>query len=204
MMVRHRVVSRFNDPSRTLFGYLLDAGGTWVVCPKCSGPASVKVEVDEKDCFGETAELTCTSCLHRSTSLPPPTPPPPYCYGCGTRISIFRPLPKQRGMGLGPPNRRQGCGVCRRLKHGSDPYFGLPFFLKTEIGGKEFWAVNRRHLSDLRMYLGATLRERNPWIGISLTAMARLPAWTKVASMRPKIVRTIDKMLASAERHRLT
>lgn len=63
--------------------------------------------------------------------------------------------------------------------------------------------MNRHHLADMRMFLGATLRERNPRIGLSLTAMARLPAWTKIASMRPKVVRSIDKMLTTAERHGL-
>ena len=198
------MVNRIDDPSETLLTYLLDDGGIWVVCPKCRGPAKVEMKVAENGRVRDTAELACTSCFNRATSEPPSDPQAPECYGCGTRISIDRPLPVQRGMGIGPPNRRQGCGVCRRLKRGCDPYFGLPFFLKTEIQGREIWAVNRRHLTDLRKFLGATLRERNPRNGISLTAMARLPAWTKVASMRPKVIRTIDKMLQSAERHRLT
>lgn len=124
------------------------------------------------------------------------------CHGCGTR-RIDRPIWIHGPDAYFPLNRRERCGFCRRLKLASDPYFGLPFFFKTEIGGKELWALNRRHLADMRMFLGATLRERNPRIGLALTAMARLPAWTKVASMRSKVVRSIDKMLANAEQRGL-
>ena len=171
----------------------------WVVCPRCHGPAKIKIERTESGRLPEAVKLVCTDCSHRAISEFPSNPQAPLCYGCGTR-RIDRPHPGHDAEAIAPQNSRERCGFCRRLKHGCDPYFGLPFFLKTEIGGKQLWALNRRHLEDMRMFVGATLRERNPRIGLSLTAMARLPAWTKAASMRPKIVRSIDKMLVNAER----
>lgn len=87
------------------------------------------------------------------------------------------------------------------LAEGCDPYFRLPLFLKAQIAGKEIWAVNVPHLLDLRMYLGAILRERRS--GLSLTAMKRLPSWMKSASMRPKVVRALDRMFETAMAHRL-
>ena len=193
---------RINDPSQSIFSYLLDPEGVWVVCPKCHGPARSKIELTQDGRLPEAAKLACTGCSYRATSEFPPNPRSPICYGCGTR-RIDRPDPRYNALDITPHNSRERCGFCRRLKRGYEPHSGLPFFLKTEIGGKELWALSHRHLADMRMFLGATLRERNPHVGLRLTAMARLPAWTKVASMRPKIVRSIDKMLVTAGRHGL-
>lgn len=189
---------RVDDPSWSIFTYLLDSDGVWVVCPKCQGPAKIKVELTENQELPEIVKLVCTDCAHSAISKSSSNPQAPRCHGCGTR-RIDRPISSHDTPGISfPLNRRERCTFCRRLKLGSDPYFGLRFFLRAQIGGKEFWALNSRHLADMRMFLGATLRERNPRIGLTLTAMARLPAWTKVASMRKRVVRSVDKMLATA------
>lgn len=195
--------SRITDHNRSVFAYLFDREGMWVVCPQCRGPAQIEAEYAKYSWDRELAVLTCRNCLYRSTSAEPPSPPPKRCNSCGMRVSIDDPIPPRRGMGMGPPNRRQGCGFCRRLQNGCDPYFGFPFFLSEQIRGEELWAVNLLHAVDMRRYLGATLRERNPY-GLSLSAMARLPAWTKTALMRPKVVRALDKMIKAAGRYGLT
>ena len=97
------MVNRIDDPSETLLTYLLDDGGIWVVCPKCRGPAKVEMKVAENGRVRDTAELACTSCFNRATSEPPSDPQAPECYGCGTRISIDRPLPVQRAWVSGLP-----------------------------------------------------------------------------------------------------
>jgi len=181
-------MKRVDDPSWSIWAYLYDPAGVWVACPSCSGPARVMPEIGKGGHSEHTAQLTCTCCLYRAHSAPPTNPNAPLCHGCGTRISVEQPLPKRKGVGLGPPNRRQGCGLCKRLKCGQDPYFGLQFFMRSDVGGREIWAINRRHLRDMAVFIRARLRERNPAVALSLTAMARLPAWMKTAHMRPRIL----------------
>lgn len=197
-----RSITRVADPSWSIFSYLLDAGGVWVACPKCHGPARVRIELTENRTLPDAAQIVCMGCLHRAVCGCPSNPQELRCYGCGTR-RIDRPDPAFDAEAITPHHSRERCRYCRSLKHGRDPYSGQPFFLKGEIGGKELWALNRHHLVDMRIFLGATLRERNPDTGLTLTAMARLPAWTKAASIRPRIVRFLDKLLASADRYGL-
>jgi len=57
---------------------------------------------------------------------------------------------------------------------------------------------NLAHLAVLEDYLGAKVRERGPVRG--LTMMARLPAWMKAATMRPKILRGLTHLRERAEK----
>lgn len=201
--MRHRPSNklRATDPSPSIFSYLMDSGRVWVECPNCKGPAKIVPRLIDGRYIGNTADMSCSACLMNRASKDTVENDTPRCNSCGTRVSIDKPVPKRSCSGKAPPNRRLGCGFCRRLQQGCDPFFGLPFFLKAKVSGKELWAVNRRQATELQYYLSATLRERGN--GMALTAFARLPAWVKTASARPKVLQALRRMLSLADHHHL-
>ncbi len=74
----------------------------------------------------------------------------------------------------------------------------LPLYLTTQVAGETLWVDNLQHLELLEEYLGAKVRERGPVPG--LTMMARLPAWMKAATTRPKILRGLRHLRERAEK----
>ncbi|RFS86806.1 hypothetical protein D0T12_00510 [Actinomadura spongiicola] len=77
-----------------------------------------------------------------------------------------------------------------------DPYFGQPLWLRADCcGGRTLWAFNERHLDLLEGYVGARLRERGEYVG--MTMVAKLPAWLKSAKHRGEILRVIGRLRAS-------
>ncbi|WP_199547118.1 hypothetical protein [Streptomyces sp. N35] len=97
------------------------------------------------------------------------------------------------------------CGVARTTKgnvltfrHGDpvDPWFGLPLWLQTRTRHGHLWAYNREHLTLIREFVAATLRERAPWYdtGAKMTVVARLPRWITKAGHRQEILRAIDRI----------
>jgi len=74
-----------------------------------------------------------------------------------------------------------------------DPIFNLPLWFQTEVKGEVFWAYNRKHLSDIRDYASAKLRERKA-TGYT-TMVERLPSFIKSAKNRSAIIKAIDKMM---------
>lgn len=131
------------------------------------------------------------------------------CPRCGKSAHVT-PVPENSGL----PDRelfahRLVCGHCglARTKPclgyylsagasstATDPYFKLPLRLRAEIRHGWLWAYNFEHLSLIRCYVQASLREHAPWDdgGIRHTAVARLPKWIKSAKHRAEIVREID------------
>lgn len=205
---------RYTDPGYSIGGYFVAPETILVICPKCDGPADVLSENDDG-----AARLSCRRCPHRehtdntahrhglhfSVTRPP-------CPRCGAAFTDKGYKWGAKSTGL-PVRGRLHCTMCRpnkrwewrapvfELAEGCDPYFRLPLFLRQQVAGKEIWALNVRHLLDLRAYLGAQLRERRfPW---TLTAMKRLPSWMKAASMRPKVIRALEKMFDEAVRNNL-
>lgn len=81
----------------------------------------------------------------------------------------------------------------------ADPYFRQPLWLRADCcGGQTLWAFNQRHLDILEGYVGARLRERGTYSGMTL--LAKLPAWLKSAKHRTEILRTIARLRASLPR----
>jgi ribosomal protein S27AE len=165
-----------------------------VECPRCGQRALV---------HGLPKRLSCTSCgLSRSDGT----------YG---RMEAFirRRCPRC-GVWITRRIVRKGvvqsiavsCPTCRAVSNvrptgwrslspeASDPWFGLPLWLRTELRGREIWAWNREHLAFLREWLGATLRERVP--NVNRSVASRLPAWMKAAGNREDVVRALDRMAA--------
>jgi len=81
-----------------------------------------------------------------------------------------------------------------RLGESTDPYFGLPLWLRTDVRGETLWAYNREHLSFLDAYVRAALRQRAPNWNASLTS--RLPRWMKTASRRQDVLKAIARIAA--------
>ncbi|MFE2011433.1 hypothetical protein [Streptomyces sp. NPDC059491] len=119
----------------------------------------------------------------------------------GTTLLLFRP-------------RRlvcRGCGLSRSwsgrrivLPHGTerparDPYFGARLWLQTETRHGWLWAYDLEHLDLIRRFVGATLREREPWYDTrrTKTLVARLPIWMKRARNRDEILRAVGRIHAS-------
>ncbi|MFC9390075.1 hypothetical protein [Streptomyces venezuelae] len=104
----------------------------------------------------------------------------------------------------------RGCGLARRhpgerlaLRFGAepvtDPYFGLPLWLQTETRHGLLWAYNPEHLTLIRQFVEAPLREHAPWHepGARMSLIARLPAWIKRAKNRTEVLRGIGRLRAS-------
>ena len=75
--------------------------------------------------------------------------------------------------------------------------FHLPLWIKAPCCGHELWAYNYHHLSWLKKYVGAELRERKEnksygWLNRSLGS--RLPSWIKDAKNRSSILDAIRKL----------
>ncbi|GAA3870078.1 hypothetical protein GCM10023084_23930 [Streptomyces lacrimifluminis] len=79
-----------------------------------------------------------------------------------------------------------------------DPYFRIPVWLQTETRHGWLWAYNLEHLTHIRRFVAASLRERAPWYdtGQKMTLVARLPVWIKSARNRDEILRAVDRTQA--------
>ncbi|QNP69034.1 hypothetical protein IAG44_05975 [Streptomyces roseirectus] len=76
----------------------------------------------------------------------------------------------------------------------------LTLWLQADTRHGTVWAYNLEHLTLLRDFVAADLREHAPWYEHEhrrMTLVARLPAWLKSAKNRPEILRTIDRLRAS-------
>ncbi|MDH4127215.1 MAG: hypothetical protein OEV44_00565 [Spirochaetota bacterium] len=78
-----------------------------------------------------------------------------------------------------------------------DWYFHFPLWLQTACCGKNLWAYNSEHLSWLKSYVSAKLREHSPhknygWSNQSLAS--RLPNWIKQNNHREAILTAIEKL----------
>jgi hypothetical protein len=197
---------RARDPGSKLgeFGYVI-----WVHCPKCDGPAKLN-----------GSGVSCLRCNHVTIQKTEPSPlrwarirsPDPRCTHCGTALSnqaMPTALEKDGALFV-----RVKCPQCTRTvdyrgeigfppsgASTAEPEW-LRRYLETQVGGETLWVNNLAHLDALEAYLGATIRERGPVAG--LTMMARLPAWMKSATMRPKVLRGLKTLRDRADHDGIT
>lgn len=74
----------------------------------------------------------------------------------------------------------------------TDPYFQLPLWLTESVKGNILWAYNYEHLSYLKEYISADLREkygRSGW-----TMVEKLPAWMTSGKNREAVLKGINKL----------
>ena len=74
----------------------------------------------------------------------------------------------------------------------TDPYFQLPLWLTQSVRGNTLWAYNYEHLSYLKEYISADLREKNGRCG--WTMVEKLPTWMTSGKNRETILKGINKL----------
>ncbi len=188
-------MNRYSDPGSALSSF---ASHFLVHCPKCDGKAFVNPE----------GRLTCTACFHLEQ--------PGHWYGAATAyVSVkcreCHAQLRRSAPWTGPWKKLamhcEHCGdTCEYeasitkhyLNKGqmTDQVFGLPLWLQKEFRGELFWAYNYEHLTELRDYISAKLRERgiNPYsntIRKNSTMISRLPAYIKKAGNRVELLKLI-------------
>jgi len=75
--------------------------------------------------------------------------------------------------------------------HAIDPFFGLNLALKESTRYGTVWVYNAEHLSQLKLYISAQLREGN---GTKWSYFTRLPKWLKSAKNRALVLKAISKL----------
>jgi hypothetical protein len=187
-----------------------------VVCPKCGGQAKVQAKSKYAIPFVPTeTRLSCSNC---SFAIAPNEwrwfgPILGYakerCSNCG-----FKWLRHQirRKSVVGKPQNSvclacPSCGFVSRISIGwtfprfgsaVDPVFGLPLWLRTSCRGETLWAYNEEHLTRLRSYVAATLRERT--ISSRGGMISRLPSWVSAAKNRDAVLSCIDRLERKLQR----
>jgi len=188
--------------------YLLDfVEQVLVECPRCGGCALVEC----KRSLRGTPRLSCPDCGLAKRGWPPPSNSEvrrcarrrcAYCNDWLSKAAI-RLLARKRIVEILCP-----CGAVSlvpwpsasmRIGDSTDPYFGLPLWLRTEVRGERLWAYNRDHLAFLDAYVRAAHRQRSPNRNASLAS--RLPRWMKASAVRHQVLNAIGR-LARGERSR--
>lgn len=76
-----------------------------------------------------------------------------------------------------------------------DPLFGLPLWLQAPCCGQILWAYNAEHLSKLREYVAANLRQKEKSEYTRAWSMfARLPQWMSAAKNREAVLSTFRRL----------
>jgi hypothetical protein len=192
--------SRFRDSGATIWEFL---DRFFVHCPKCDGKAEItKVtpgifgevrlacitcrfsRVGKEVSYNMEVKADCTFCHGRiehfaenvkvkKTALKVRCP---HCHKADTYQPVY--LEQKRTFNAGGP--------------GTDPFLGLPLWLRADIGENTLWAYNYEHLAQIKGYVGAKLRTRS---GRNITSMLeKLPGWIKSAKNRVDLMRLIEEL----------
>lgn len=193
---RHRA----RDPGVRLAGL---GGPTWVHCPRCNAAAK-----------SDSRGVACASCGYMTIQHREPwsdrwarfASRSQLCSHCRKPLED-RQYPTARAQD-GKLFVRVQCPNCQQTvdypaRPGWSPQARpaqrwLPLFLVTQVAGQTLWVDNLAHLEALEDWLGASVRERGPVVG--LTMMARLPRWMKAAGNRAKVLRGLAQLRERAEK----
>ena len=183
---------------------LIDVADHFIVqCPECDGKAIIR---REKDVW----KLKCTACFHVEK--------PGHWYGGMTLFASVKCRECNAQIRRSTPTNRQwkkimlrcdACGdECEYEAHISthpihdglmtDPVFGLPLWLQDNFREDIFWAYNYDHLTLLKDYISAKIRERGNsprnTIRKNSSMMSRLPAYMMKAGNRKELLKIIDEL----------
>jgi len=181
-----------------------------VVCPRCAGPCVVTSQSEHPILFTpEKSRLVCLKCPFQTTSEEGGWLGPGIglakerCPNCGFKWLEKR-LDRRTIKGQGRRWAAITCPECRKTarvpvhwrvkRYGPavDPAFGLPLWLQLSCCGETLSAYNASHLSALRDYVAAGLRERT---GVMQWSMfSRLPKWLSAHKNRETILNSIDRL----------
>ncbi|MBK9256698.1 MAG: hypothetical protein IPM42_14515 [Saprospiraceae bacterium] len=177
-----------------------------VHCPKCDGKAEINVPLpfDFKN-----GTLKCTAChfSEKATELLRYKPSgKAKCHHC----LEFLDLTVIDGYKNIPSYINVTCKYCKTINKVRenwesyiskyqesgiiDPSFGLPLWFQDSVKGNIIWAYNLRHLTEIKNYVQATLRERTT-DRFKMTMVEKLPDFIKLAKNRKEVLKAIDRML---------
>lgn len=177
-----------------------------VHCPKCQGKAQVSIPThfDYKN-----AVLKCTSCHYseKATDLIRHIPTgKAKCHHC----LEFLDLTVINGHKSIPSYVNITCKYCKTINkinenwesyiekyHDSgiiDPAFGLHLWYQDTVKGDILWAYNLRHITEIKNYVRATLRERTT-DKFKMTMVEKLPDFIKTAKNRDEVLKVLQRML---------
>ncbi|MBL7999469.1 MAG: hypothetical protein JNL32_12635 [Candidatus Kapabacteria bacterium] len=195
------ITIRYSGPPTVRRSYMYEF---LVHCPKCGHCATVTTE---QSCDTSSDKLICQHCNHiekKENLVRYNATVKRNCDNCGKLIDVTIPNNKKKIEEL-----TLACSYCGQVrtytpKHdiygliykgtgACDPIFHLPLWFQTEIKGETFWAYNRLHLTEIRSYVSAKLRERQTTT--HTTMVERLPNFIKAAKNRATIIKAIDKLL---------
>lgn len=197
---------RHRDRGTPLAGF---ADEVWVRCRRCDAPGCVRVSWKPYAWHGSFHCARCDLALdlaNRDWVGPIVFLGHRACGFCGHRW--LTPRVEEAAF---PHARRthvdMQCPACRKpsevpvkahplfpADHAIDPHFGHPLRLVETTRLGVVWAYNARHLTELRAYVGALLRERRGSTNRSLTS--RLPRWIKLAKNRETVLKALDRLAA--------
>ena len=195
-------MSRFVDEGTTLWSFL---DRVLVVCPRCEAAATVSCPPG-----GEGARLTCAHCGHARVSndsreegaeaigrIKEKASIRVRCPRCQTLTvkEVHLPLVEERRTivcACGTTLRAQVFGGYPEGGSAGDPFFGLPLWLSVEREVGHLWALNAEHLSWLKAYVAAELREQRAPNHHNLDT--RLPAWIKSSKNREAVLALIERL----------
>ncbi|XVU30307.1 hypothetical protein ACQPZJ_25430 [Actinoplanes sp. CA-054009] len=91
---------------------------------------------------------------------------------------------------------RHGAGhLLPHLSGPNDPYFKRPLWLRAKVRAHTLWAYNNAHLTLLRDYVAATLRERAHLRSCcDMSLLEQLPAWLKSGKNRTELLKALDAL----------
>ncbi|MBS2213660.1 hypothetical protein KEM09_19785 [Carboxylicivirga mesophila] len=193
-------MKRFQDKNLTLSSFEDDV---LVVCPKCSKRAIV---FRTEPGYYSKRSIKCPNCMYSQIGRTEcyQVDLKCYCSNCASEISIQIPnvnAPKDKiavkcdtcgeTQSYTPRNIRLEL-IYEYNGHPTEPYFQLPLWLVESVKGHSLWAYNYNHLSYLKDYVSADLREKNGrqyW-----TMVEKLPDWIKSAKNREAVMKGIEKL----------
>jgi predicted RNA-binding Zn-ribbon protein involved in translation (DUF1610 family) len=195
------LITRYSGPGTVIQSYMTDFV---VECPKCKHQALVTAGAPN---YYDDARLNCQYCTHTekaSELIRYKISVRSNCDDCGKLISKVIPHSKEKVDAFALPC--PSCGEIRIYRarndeyhqyyNGStqeaDPIFHLPLWFQDSIKKNVFWAYNREHLHDIKVYISSKLRERQTsWFG---TMVEMLPTFIKEARNRESLLHLIEKL----------
>ena len=194
---------KFNQPA---YPTVVFSNQIWVKCPNCSEAALVSTTMPGFNApyqFIYSSVCTCTSCSYHKTSeetwegliqgFVHRT-----CKHCGTAVfHSTEPTMKMRA------SDKVTCDNCHQTHEYElewrkytkdrtrDPYMGYELW-QAGVKGNVLWVYNQEHLSYIRDYVSAKLRDVDGRHKYSL--IANLPQWIKDAKNRDTVVKKLNKL----------
>ena len=185
------------------------------ICPRCAG--SLIVVSDSK--YGipfdaSRSKATCLNCAFRATGSqsawfgPVEGTAKERCPSCGFKW-LTKSLRRKSQTKKSAQKTKVPCPSCgqialisiqwkpMRFSGAYDPSFGLQLWLQTSCCGETLWAYNKEHLSRLREYASATLREKRGFAQsprLHWSVFSRLPKWVSASGNHDAVLACMDRL----------